>query len=87
MLLQIGQWHDAVEYGGQVREITFRALCKSNVGPPDTAITERQHAVLSPDKKQLVRLLISCNNLIRFFLRHTFDIDFIVLLLSADMMY
>ncbi|KAE9450448.1 hypothetical protein C3L33_17660, partial [Rhododendron williamsianum] len=52
--VKIGQWHDAVEYGGQVREITFRAPCKSNIGPPDTAITERQHAVLSPDKKQLV---------------------------------
>ncbi|KAG5530487.1 hypothetical protein RHGRI_025439 [Rhododendron griersonianum] len=52
--VKIGQWHDAVEFGGQVREITFRALCKSNIGPPDTAITERQHAVLSPDKKQLV---------------------------------
>ncbi|KAI8537303.1 hypothetical protein RHMOL_Rhmol09G0013000 [Rhododendron molle] len=52
--VKIGQWHDAVEYGGQVREVTFRALCTSNVGPPDTAITERQHAVVSPDKKQLV---------------------------------
>lgn len=52
--VKIGQWHDAVEYGGQVREVTCRALCTSNIGPPDTAITERQHAVLSPDKKQLV---------------------------------
>ncbi|XP_058182646.1 BAG-associated GRAM protein 1 isoform X3 [Rhododendron vialii] len=52
--VKIGQWHDDVEYGGQVREITFRALCEGFVGPPDTAITDRQHAVLSPDKKQLV---------------------------------
>ncbi|KAH7833015.1 hypothetical protein Vadar_002374 [Vaccinium darrowii] len=52
--VKVGQWHDAVEYDGQVREITFRALCKGYIGPPDTAITDRQHAVLLPDKKQLV---------------------------------
>ncbi|XP_057469741.1 BAG-associated GRAM protein 1-like isoform X2 [Actinidia eriantha] len=50
----IGPWHDADEYDGQVRDVTFRALCSSYVGPPDTAITECQHAVLSPDKKKLV---------------------------------
>ncbi|KAF5935572.1 hypothetical protein HYC85_026701 [Camellia sinensis] len=49
----IGLWHDADEYDGQVREIKLSALCNSPMCPPDTAMTEWQHAVLSPDKKQL----------------------------------
>ncbi|KAF5962146.1 hypothetical protein HYC85_003355 [Camellia sinensis] len=52
--LTIGPWHDADEYDGQVREIKSRALCNSPMCPPDTAMTEWQQAVLSPDKKQLV---------------------------------
>ncbi|KAK4406209.1 BAG-associated GRAM protein 1 [Sesamum angolense] len=48
------QWHAADEYEGQVREITFRSLCSSPMCPPDTAMTEWQHAVLSADKKTLV---------------------------------
>ncbi|KAF3968528.1 hypothetical protein CMV_007596 [Castanea mollissima] len=52
--LVMGQWHAADEYDGQVREITFRSLCSSPMCPPDTAMTEYQHAVLSPDKKRLV---------------------------------
>lgn len=52
--LTIGPWHDADEYDGQVREIKLRALCNSPMCPPDTAMTEWQHAVLSQDKKQLV---------------------------------
>ncbi|KAF2321932.1 hypothetical protein GH714_004648 [Hevea brasiliensis] len=52
--LIIGQWHAADEYDGQVREITFRSLCNSPMCPPDTAMTEYQHSVLSPDKKMLV---------------------------------
>ncbi|KAK4803417.1 hypothetical protein SAY86_003234 [Trapa natans] len=52
--LVMGQWHPAEEYDGQVREITFRSLCTSPMCPPDTAMTEYQHAVLSPDKKTLV---------------------------------
>ncbi|XP_026443792.1 BAG-associated GRAM protein 1-like isoform X1 [Papaver somniferum] len=52
--LNLGQWHDADEYEGQVREITFRSLCNSPMCPPDTAMTEWQHAVLSADKKKLV---------------------------------
>ncbi|CAL9163087.1 unnamed protein product, partial [Musa hybrid cultivar] len=52
--LNLGQWHVADEYDGQVREITFRSLCHSPMCPPDTAMTEWQHAVLSPDKKTLV---------------------------------
>ena len=54
----MGQWHMAEEYDGQVREITFRSLCNSPMCPPDTAMTEWQHVVLSPDKKKLVRLLL-----------------------------
>ncbi|XP_040362305.1 BAG-associated GRAM protein 1 isoform X3 [Rosa chinensis] len=52
--LVIGHWHPADEYDGQVREITFRGLCNSPMCPPDTAMTEWQHAVLSPDKETLV---------------------------------
>ncbi|PSS34832.1 BAG-associated GRAM protein [Actinidia chinensis var. chinensis] len=52
--LTIGPWHAADEYDGQVRELTLRALCNSPMCPPDSAMTEWQHVVLSPDKKQLV---------------------------------
>ncbi|MFS7988804.1 putative C2 domain, GRAM domain, PH-like domain superfamily, VASt domain, C2 domain superfamily [Helianthus anomalus] len=52
--LNIGQWHSADEYDGQVREITFRCLCNSPMCPPDTAMTEWQHSLLSADKKTLV---------------------------------
>ncbi|KAK4349324.1 hypothetical protein RND71_032079 [Anisodus tanguticus] len=52
--LNIGQWHSADEYDGQVREITFRTICNSPMCPPDSAMTEYQHAILSPDKKKLV---------------------------------
>lgn len=51
----MGQWHSADEYDGQVREITFRSICNSPMCPPDTAMTEWQHAVLSADKKILVQ--------------------------------
>ncbi|CAN6552331.1 unnamed protein product [Malus baccata var. baccata] len=54
--LVIGQWHPAEEYDGQVREITFRCICNSPMCPPDTAMTEWQHAVLSPDKITLVHV-------------------------------
>lgn len=52
----MGQWHVADEYDGQVREVTFRSLCNSPMCPPDTAMTEWQHAVLSPNKKTLARI-------------------------------
>ncbi|KAJ4896202.1 C2 domain-containing protein / GRAM domain-containing protein [Raphanus sativus] len=52
--LNIEPWHTAEEYDGQVREIKFRSICKSPMCPPDTAVTEWQHVVLSPDKKILV---------------------------------
>lgn len=53
----MGQWNSASEYDGQVREITFRTICNSPMCPPDTAVTEYQHAVLSLDKKTLVILI------------------------------
>ncbi|XP_019160178.1 PREDICTED: BAG-associated GRAM protein 1-like isoform X4 [Ipomoea nil] len=52
--LAMGEWHPAEEYDGQVRENTFRSLCNSPMCPPDTAMTEYQHVVLSPDKNLLV---------------------------------
>ncbi|XP_022158952.1 BAG-associated GRAM protein 1 isoform X2 [Momordica charantia] len=52
--LVMGQWHAADEYEGQVRELTYRSLCHSPMCPPDTAMTEYQHAALSEDKKKLV---------------------------------
>lgn len=52
--IQMGQWHAADEYEGQVRELTYRSLCHSPMCPPDTAMTEYQHVVLSEDKKKLV---------------------------------
>ncbi|URD82275.1 GRAM domain containing protein [Musa troglodytarum] len=52
--LNLGKWHVADEYDGQVREITFRSLCHSPMCPPDTAMTEFQHVVLSPDSRTLV---------------------------------
>uniref|UniRef100_A0A7N0TWY7 BAG-associated GRAM protein 1-like n=1 Tax=Kalanchoe fedtschenkoi TaxID=63787 RepID=A0A7N0TWY7_KALFE len=52
--LTMGQWHEADEYDGQVREIKFRTLCNNPMCPPDTAMTEWQHVVLSADKKKLV---------------------------------
>ncbi|KAK3204263.1 hypothetical protein Dsin_018309 [Dipteronia sinensis] len=52
--LNVGQWHPTDQYDGQVREITFRSVCNNPMCPPDTAMTEWQHVVLSPDKEKLV---------------------------------
>ncbi|PPS20336.1 hypothetical protein GOBAR_AA00225 [Gossypium barbadense] len=52
--LTMGRWHVADEYDGRVREITFRTICNNPMCPPDTAMTEYQHFVLSSDKKKLV---------------------------------
>lgn len=52
--LVVGQWHAANEYEGLVRELTFRSVCKSPMCPPDTAVTEWQHVVLSAAKTVLV---------------------------------
>ncbi|KAM7464885.1 hypothetical protein LguiB_012447 [Lonicera macranthoides] len=52
--LVIGHWHGADEYDGQVRELRYRSPCNSPMCPPDTAVTEWQHIVLSRDKKVVV---------------------------------
>ncbi|KAJ8493950.1 hypothetical protein OPV22_015671 [Ensete ventricosum] len=52
--ISLGKWQIADDYDGLVREITFRSPCHSPLCPPDTAVTEWQHAVLSNDKATLV---------------------------------
>ncbi|KAL5703407.1 RBR-type E3 ubiquitin transferase [Ranunculus cassubicifolius] len=52
--IKMDQWHAADEYEGQIRELTCRSVCNSPMCPPDTAMTEYQHAVFSADKKKLV---------------------------------
>uniref|UniRef100_A0A453PW99 VASt domain-containing protein n=1 Tax=Aegilops tauschii subsp. strangulata TaxID=200361 RepID=A0A453PW99_AEGTS len=52
--MQLGQWHLADEYDGQVRELKCRSMCHSPMCPPYSAITEWQHAVLSANKTDLV---------------------------------
>ncbi|XP_072970235.1 BAG-associated GRAM protein 1-like isoform X1 [Typha angustifolia] len=52
--LNLSKWYISDEYDGQVRKVTFRSLCHSPLCPPDTAVTEMQHIVLSNDKKSLV---------------------------------
>ncbi|XP_064998914.1 BAG-associated GRAM protein 1-like [Musa acuminata AAA Group] len=49
-----GKWQIADDYDGLVRELRFRSPCHSPLCPPDTAVTEWQHAVLSSDKATLV---------------------------------
>ncbi|WOL01292.1 BAG-associated GRAM protein 1-like [Canna indica] len=52
--INLGKWHTTDEYDGLVREVTYRSPCHSPLCPPDTAVTESQHAVLSNDKETLV---------------------------------
>uniref|UniRef100_A0A453PWB8 VASt domain-containing protein n=1 Tax=Aegilops tauschii subsp. strangulata TaxID=200361 RepID=A0A453PWB8_AEGTS len=52
--INLGQWHLADEYDGQVRELKCRSMCHSPMCPPYSAITEWQHAVLSANKTDLV---------------------------------
>ncbi|CAL9113379.1 unnamed protein product [Musa textilis] len=52
--ISLGKWQIADDYDGLVRELTFKSPCHSPLCPPDTAVTERQHAVLSNDKATLV---------------------------------
>ena len=54
LLLQLGQWHIADEYDGQVRELNCKSICHSPMCPPYSAMTEWQHMVLSADKMDLV---------------------------------
>jgi hypothetical protein len=52
--LQMEQWKDSEQYGGQTREVTYRSICKSPMCPPDTAVTVWQHAAFSSDKQTLI---------------------------------
>ncbi|KAL6578179.1 hypothetical protein OROMI_010507 [Orobanche minor] len=52
--LEVGQWRTSDEYNGQVREVTYRTLCRFPLCHPDIPVTERQHAALTTDKKTLV---------------------------------
>ncbi|KAL6655244.1 hypothetical protein ACP70R_006070 [Stipagrostis hirtigluma subsp. patula] len=52
--INLGQWHHADEYDGQVRELNCKSICKSPMCPPYSAMTEWQHMVLSADKTDLV---------------------------------
>ncbi|TVU08932.1 hypothetical protein EJB05_42359 [Eragrostis curvula] len=52
--INLGQWHLADEYDGQVRELNCKSICRSPMCPPYSAMTEWQHMVLSADKTDLV---------------------------------
>ncbi|CAN6225118.1 unnamed protein product [Urochloa humidicola] len=52
--INLGQWHVADEYDGQVRELNCKSICHSPMCPPYSAMTEWQHMVLSADKMDLV---------------------------------
>ncbi|XP_047079704.1 BAG-associated GRAM protein 1-like [Lolium rigidum] len=52
--LKLSKWHVSDVYGGNFREVTFRSLCNSPLCPPDTAVTELQHASFSKDKRNLI---------------------------------
>lgn len=52
--LKVSQWRASDEYNGRVREVTYRTLCNFPLCPPDIPVTERQHVVLSVDKKTMV---------------------------------
>ncbi|XP_034600273.1 BAG-associated GRAM protein 1 isoform X2 [Setaria viridis] len=52
--LKLRKWCASEEYGGKVREVTFKSQCHSPLCPPDTAVTEWQHASFSKDKRNLI---------------------------------
>lgn len=52
--VKVEQWHTAEQYNGLLRKITLRSICLSPMCPPDTSITELQHAVFTNDKQVLV---------------------------------
>ncbi|RLN07870.1 C2 and GRAM domain-containing protein [Panicum miliaceum] len=52
--LKLSKWCASEEYGGRVREVTFRSQCHSPLCPPDTAVIEWQHASFSKDKRNLI---------------------------------
>ncbi|KAF8780816.1 hypothetical protein HU200_000762 [Digitaria exilis] len=52
--INLGLWHIADEYDGQVRELNCKSICHSPMCPPYSAMTEWQHMVLPADKMDLV---------------------------------
>ncbi|RLN33390.1 C2 and GRAM domain-containing protein [Panicum miliaceum] len=52
--INLGQWHIADEYDGQVRELNCKSICHSPMCPPYSAMTEWQHMILSADNMDLV---------------------------------
>ncbi|XP_057838545.1 BAG-associated GRAM protein 1 isoform X1 [Cryptomeria japonica] len=52
--IKLEQWHAADQYSGLLREISFRSICNNPMCPPDTAMTEWQHAVFSDNDSVLV---------------------------------
>ncbi|CAI5474193.1 unnamed protein product [Closterium sp. Yama58-4] len=58
--LKVGEWKETEQYGGKMREVTYRSLCDSPMCPPSTAMTEWQHmAFAASDHKHLVLELIN----------------------------
>ncbi|CAI5495246.1 unnamed protein product [Closterium sp. Naga37s-1] len=58
--LKVGEWKETEQYGGKLREVTYRSLCDSPMCPPSTAMTEWQHTAFSaPDHTHLVLELIN----------------------------
>ncbi|KAH7293822.1 hypothetical protein KP509_28G044200 [Ceratopteris richardii] len=52
--LKVELWHTADQYSGILRKITMRSVCSSPMCPPDTALTELQHAVFRSNRQILV---------------------------------
>eukprot|EP00250_Pteridium_aquilinum_P012317 c20652_g1_i1 orf=396-2258(+) len=52
--LKVEQWHTAEQYTGLLRKVTLRSICSSPMCPPDTALTELQHAVFMNNRRMLV---------------------------------
>ncbi|KAH9314141.1 hypothetical protein KI387_022768, partial [Taxus chinensis] len=52
--IKLAQWHPADQYSGLLREISFRSICNNPMCPPDTAMTEWQHAVFSANESVLI---------------------------------
>ncbi|TMW68886.1 hypothetical protein Poli38472_001042 [Pythium oligandrum] len=50
--IEVGEWSESREYGGQVREQTFRSLTNASIGPSSTMATTTQHVTFS-DVSQL----------------------------------
>ncbi|GLJ39265.1 hypothetical protein SUGI_0801270 [Cryptomeria japonica] len=52
--IKLEKWHAADRYGGLLRELSFRSMCNNPMCPPDSAMTEWQHAAFSNNQNVLV---------------------------------